>query len=420
MSVVPRQIVVAGGGAKATRPTCATPSSSTTGWYASPCRRRPAPSRCARSWLRPWDRRWRPPALGCGQPVLERGFGHLRSAGRNRQLNRLLNHWARRVFGGMLVRRCGQAGIAVREVWGGCSTTIGNRRVPEGPGGRRRGTPGAHGTPFRPSEGNPLFFVAALETMRKQNLLSSEDGRLILRAPIEKVELVMPNDLRAIIGAQIQRLPDREIQALEIASVTGASFSAAVTAWADGSDMQELEDLYEALSKRHRFLRWASTHGYPEGTLAERYEFSHALYRRVLYERIAPVRRAAYHRAIGERIEGLYAARIDDVVSELAFFFDVGGDHVRCVEYLRRSAEITGRRRAHQATTTMLHRAREVLPKLPKADRVEIEIRILIAPAGHRMSTFDPGVVDAYETLPCSADLHGPRHRMEQRAAVAG
>lgn len=69
-------------------------------------------------------------AWGCGEAVLEKGLGKLRSSGRNRRLNRLINHWARRVFGAMLARRAGLAGIGVREVWCGYSTTIGNMAFP--------------------------------------------------------------------------------------------------------------------------------------------------------------------------------------------------------------------------------------------------------------------------------------------------
>ena len=69
-------------------------------------------------------------AWGCGEAVLEKGLGNLRSAGRNRRLNRLLNHWARRVFGAMLARRAELVGIGLREVWGGYSTTIGNMAFP--------------------------------------------------------------------------------------------------------------------------------------------------------------------------------------------------------------------------------------------------------------------------------------------------
>lgn len=58
--------------------------------------------------------------------AVEKGLGKLRSSGKGRKRNRLLNGWARRVFVSMLRRKASLAGIRVVEVWGGYSTTIGN------------------------------------------------------------------------------------------------------------------------------------------------------------------------------------------------------------------------------------------------------------------------------------------------------
>ena len=63
---------------------------------------------------------------GAGLIVLEKGLGKLRSGGRNKALNRSINGWARTVFAAMLARKARLAGLAVVEVWGGYSTTIGN------------------------------------------------------------------------------------------------------------------------------------------------------------------------------------------------------------------------------------------------------------------------------------------------------
>ncbi len=63
---------------------------------------------------------------GIGTIAVEKGLGKLRSGGRNRSLNRLLNYWARTVFVAMLTRKARLAGIDVVEVWGGYSSTIGN------------------------------------------------------------------------------------------------------------------------------------------------------------------------------------------------------------------------------------------------------------------------------------------------------
>ncbi len=62
----------------------------------------------------------------CGVITLEKGLGKLRSSGKSRSLNRVLNYWARTVFVQMLTRRARLAGIEVLEVWAGYSSTIGN------------------------------------------------------------------------------------------------------------------------------------------------------------------------------------------------------------------------------------------------------------------------------------------------------
>jgi hypothetical protein len=63
---------------------------------------------------------------GVATIAVEKGLGKLRSGGRTRSLNRLLNYWARTIFVAMLTRKARLSGIAVVEVWGGYSTTIGN------------------------------------------------------------------------------------------------------------------------------------------------------------------------------------------------------------------------------------------------------------------------------------------------------
>ncbi|MBR0898860.1 hypothetical protein JQ616_28205 [Bradyrhizobium tropiciagri] len=65
---------------------------------------------------------------GAATIAIEKGLGKLRSGGKSRKLNQLLNYWARTLFVAMLRRKAGLAGIKVVEVWGGYSTTIGNLR----------------------------------------------------------------------------------------------------------------------------------------------------------------------------------------------------------------------------------------------------------------------------------------------------
>jgi predicted ATPase len=96
-----------------------------------------------------------------------------------------------------------------------------------------------------------------------------------------------------MIEAQIERLSADEQKALEAASVAGAVFSARIGAAVIDVDVEELEDLYGTLARRHRIVCAAGSHQFPDGSISLRYEFVHALYREVFYERQAPGQRAS-------------------------------------------------------------------------------------------------------------------------------
>jgi hypothetical protein len=270
-----------------------------------------------------------------------------------------------------------------------------------------RPPPGLSALVHRHSEGNPLFMVAALEHMAKRNLLTCVDGRWQLQRPLEQIEFEVPEDLRHMIEAQLERLSAQEQSALELASIAGAAFSASVISAAAHIDSRSVEDLYEELSRRHHIVKWAGTQSHPDGSVTERYEFVHALYRRVLYDRQLPPRRARLHRQIGERLTALYAQRMEDVVPELAYHFEQAADWPRAIDYLRQAAEIAGRRYAHRQADAMLARALELVSHLPEAQRERMEPQLLAILAAHRWATFDMRAIENYETLAARAADYG-------------
>src|SRR5882724_5878379 len=108
----------------------------------------------------------------------------------------------------------------------------------------------------RHSEGNPLLMVAALDHMTKRALISRENGSWLLHVPLAQIDLAVPDDLRLMIEAQIERLSFEEQRVLELASIAGTSFSAAVINVAADVDTHTFEDLCEDLSRRHQVVRW--------------------------------------------------------------------------------------------------------------------------------------------------------------------
>jgi DNA-binding winged helix-turn-helix (wHTH) protein len=267
--------------------------------------------------------------------------------------------------------------------------------------------PGLCALVHRHSGGNPLFMVATLEHMAKRGLVSRVGGRWQLQKPLEQIEVEVPDDLRHLIEAQLEQLSPQEQRALELASISGSSFSPRLIGPVIDIDSQRLEDLYEDLSRRHHIVKWAGTQTFPDGSATERYEFIHVLYRQVLYERQPPRRRARLHRQIGERLISIYAQRMDELVPELAYHFEQAADWPRAIDYLQQAAMIAARRHAYRQADAMLAGALRLVSHLPDAQRVRTEPQLLASLAALRTAALDTLAVETYETLAERAVAYG-------------
>jgi predicted ATPase/DNA-binding winged helix-turn-helix (wHTH) protein len=228
----------------------------------------------------------------------------------------------------------------------------------------------------RHSGGNPLFLVAALEHLTRRGLISREGGAWQIREPLEQIVVGVPEGLRHLIEAQIERLSVEEQRALEAASIAGAAFTVDVGAGAAGMTAEDFEDLCDKLSHRHCMVRTAATPALASASSSPRYEFMHALYREVFYQRQAPGRRAKLHRRVGEALEVLFSERLSDVAPDLADHFEKSADWPRAIRYLRLAADRARRRYAHREATVLLQQALGLAGRLPDSDRASAEIEI--------------------------------------------
>ena len=96
----------------------------------------------------------------------------------------------------------------------------------------------------------------------------------------------MPETLRQLLERQVEQLPAEEQVLLEAASVAGVEFAVAAVAAAVDWSVEDVEERCAALARRGQFLRVCGTDAWPDGTVAARYGFLHALYRETLYERV--------------------------------------------------------------------------------------------------------------------------------------
>jgi len=268
--------------------------------------------------------------------------------------------------------------------------------------------PGLAALVYRHSEGNPLFMIAALDHMKSRGLIARVEERWQLRTPLNEIDLAVPESLREMLEAQAERLSPEEQRILEVASLTPyRSFPIIASAESGEADQDRFEEVCERLSQRTRLLRRVSSEEFSDGTGSPAYEFTHVLYREVLYRRIPQGRRARLHRQVAEWSEARLSGRLSDVAAFLAHHFEHGLDWPRAVGYLRIAADTAGRRYAPREATALLEHALELSAKLPDVERATSETAVLEQLAAMYVVSFDTRAVAISETLAARAAAYG-------------
>jgi DNA-binding winged helix-turn-helix (wHTH) protein/predicted ATPase len=230
----------------------------------------------------------------------------------------------------------------------------------------------------RHTEGNPLFMVNVLRDLASRGLLVEQGGWWSAQPGSGAASLGIPEDVRRTIEQQFERLGETERAFLTAASVCSSAFSAAAVAAGAAAPVAEVEALLGELARRRLFVRALRSDQWPDGTLAAKFEFLHALYREVLSNRISPMRSAELHRLIGMRLESAWGERAPEIATELAMHFDRARDVPRAITWLQHAARIDTHRSAHREAHVHLQRALMLLegqPPSAERDLRELELR---------------------------------------------
>jgi tetratricopeptide (TPR) repeat protein len=176
-------------------------------------------------------------------------------------------------------------------------------------------------------------------------------------------------------------------------------------------------------------------------SVGERLEVSHDRVNQVVYEEIVPARRAVLHRAVALALESSHADQLDDVADQLGHHFLRAGDAQNALVYLKRFADIAGRRYALDAALSALELAAGAVDRLPAADRdrarLDLALRqaFVLAVAGRSPETLalleanaslqrrvaDPGLASEYYfrlAMSHAYLLDGARSRLAGEAAL--
>lgn len=233
------------------------------------------------------------------------------------------------------------------------------------------------------TDGNPLFVASVVDHMLSSGLILDTAPGWSFVANVEMRDLGLPDDARRMIDTQLEGLTPADRALLEVASVVGLEFAAQTVAAPLRCEIEDVETRSEMLARPQRFLRFAGSGDWPDGTIVLHYTFTHELFRRSVYEGIPAGRRQRLHQRIGEALEAAYGERATDFAAELATHFEQGGDYTRAVRYLAAAGARARQRFASRETIGYLEGAIDLIARLPdEAERRkrELELRLALAP----------------------------------------
>ena len=237
---------------------------------------------------------------------------------------------------------------------------------------------------YQRTQGHPLFLVTMVAELVQRGVVREAASGWELTASPPAVTVGVPENLRQVIEQQFERLSPAEQALVEAASVAGVDFAAAAVA----ASLEEASEIIDArcaaLARQGQFVQTHGTDVWPDGTIAGRYRFGHALYQDVVYARVPPGRRAYLHRQIGWRLEAGYGLQASEIAAELAMHFLHGHDNVRAVQYLQQAGANAMRRWAHQEAMAYLTRGLELLetqPDTPGRAQQELDLQLALGPA---------------------------------------
>ena len=184
---------------------------------------------------------------------------------------------------------------------------------------------------YERTQGNPLFLVTMVADLVQRGVLRESPTGWERTAALDTATMGVPETLRHLIEQQFERLESAEQGILEAASVAGVDFSAAAVAAGIGTLVEDVDIRCARLARQGRFVQAHGTMTWPDGLVASRYRFGHALYQEVVYDRIPVGCRTRLHQRIGAWEEQVYGACAGERATELAMHFERGQDYRRAV-----------------------------------------------------------------------------------------
>jgi predicted ATPase/class 3 adenylate cyclase len=208
------------------------------------------------------------------------------------------------------------------------------------------------------AEGNPFFIEEVIRTLIDGGALIPGErinGHHSWRAATDSSDIVIPDNLQALLTARIDNLSEEARQTLQVASVIGRNFYKRVLKLInDASD--EFEQHIQTLL-REEMIRESSR--VPE----IEYRFSNPLTQEAAYRTILLKRRREFHLRVGEVMESLFADHLEEQAPQLAYHFREAHQYKRSMYHFKQAGDIAFRLFANEEAVTHYGDALEMARK---------------------------------------------------------
>ncbi len=220
------------------------------------------------------------------------------------------------------------------------------------------------------AEGNPFFTEELIRMLIERGWVVRSGDRWVGSGTVAQAEV--PDTLRGLLLARIDRLPDESRRTLRMASVIGRDVPVKLLEEVTGDPAMTARALGQA--EAAGLVRFVATD--PESV----YRFRHVLIQEAAYDSLLKTDRRRLHLRVGEVLESQEGGdRREELAPLLGLHFERAGDIERGVRYLHLAGRHALRARAVKEARELLDRAAALLedaPETPENERTRIEIAI--------------------------------------------
>ncbi|ARN19017.1 ATP-binding protein [Piscinibacter gummiphilus] len=223
----------------------------------------------------------------------------------------------------------------------------------------------------RYTEGLPLFALGVLDELVDAGVIAPlADGSGNGLAADATSRLAVPRTLADMFDGQLQRLPADVNELLEVAALAGHPFDHLTLADALGQPPDAVRAHLDDLVRRRIWLLAAGVAQMPDGRIATRCAFRHAVIRHVLAARAGTLTRIERHRALAAAVERQWGATAE-LAPQLALHHEEGQQPVAAARQLAVAGTTALQRQAPREALALAERGLALLAPLGAAADAE-------------------------------------------------